>query len=183
MGLRKADHFDLIMLSALLGVLIGLGVLLLGDTRQPSALPSAAYQAGVQQQLMRQARLDHLASLYRPAQEALEQQRYAEALLALDEIARRYPGEAFGLMLRGEIQLQMGATYEGVLNVARAVRHDGEYLEAESPLTKRGLIEQLVTDELPRLREKVASADPTPGQLKALQELRYLQSRLAGGCE
>ncbi len=183
MEFRKADRFDLVMLAALLGVLVGLGVLLVGHKGTSTALTSAAYQAGVQQQLMRQARLDHLAAIFRPAQQALTEQRYSEALLTIEEIARSHPGDPHGLMLKGEVQLQMGALHEGILNIARAVRLDSEYLEPQSPLSRRPLIEQLVSDELPRLRESMRAADPSPGQLKALQELRYLQSRLAGGCE
>ncbi|PLY04445.1 MAG: hypothetical protein C0624_05750 [Desulfuromonas sp.] len=183
MAIRKLDNFDLLMLATLVGLLLGIGVLLLGgDTsREPGTAP--AFEAALQQKLLRQARFEHLEQLYRPVSEALRTQRYPEALLALDEISRSYPGEPHGLMLKGEVQLTMGAVNEGVVNVASAVRRDADYLEEESPLSRRSLLEQLVMEELPRLRELLRDNDPSPVQLRTLQELRYLQSRLAGGCE
>lgn len=183
MAIRKLDTFDLLMLAILIGVLLGICVLLVGNDETQQTGRAPAYQAAVQQKLLRQARFEHLDELYRPAQQALVENRYPEALLALDEIGRRYPGEPHGLMLKGEVQLAMGAVHEGVVNVASAVRRDAEYLEQESPLSRRGLLEQLVMEELPRLRERLRDHDPTPAQLRSLQELRYLQSRLAGGCE
>jgi len=183
MVFRRADTFDLLMIAALAGVLLGLLVLLLGAGGGTGGAPSVAYQAALQQKLQRQARLEQLESMYAPVQEALAAQRPADALLALDEIARGYPGEPHGLMLRGEIQLALGATYEGVENVAGAVRRDGEYLEKGGALSRRGLLERLVETELPRLQEANRASAPSPAAQRALQELRYLQSRLAGGCE
>jgi len=185
MVFRRADTFDLLMAAALVGMLLGLLVLLLGAGGRGGggSLSSAAYQSALQQKLQREARLEQLESMYRPVQEALTEQRPAEALLALDEIARHYPGEPHGLMLRGEIQLAMGATYEGVQNIASAVRQDGEYLEEGGVLSRRSLLERLVDEELPRLQAANRTPAPSPAAQRTLQELRYLQSRLAGGCE
>lgn len=183
MAIRKIDTFDLAMLATLVGVLLTLVVLLVVSDEREQVEQAPAYQAAIQQQLLRQARFDHLNDLYRPVQLALAEQRYPEALLTLGEIGRRYPGEPHGLMLKGEVQLAMGAINEGVVNVATAVRRDAEYLEEEGPLSRRALLEQLVMEQLPRLRERLKEIDPTPSQLRSLREMRYLQSRLAGGCE
>ena len=183
MSIRKLDNFDLVMLAVIGGALLALAVFIYGSQGSDGAERAPAYEIAVQKQMMRQARMDHLGRIYQPAQQALAERRYPEALLALEEIGRRYPGEPHGLMLRGEAQLAMGAIHEGVVNVATAVRRDAEYLEEQSPLSRRSLLEQLVGEVLPRLRENVREVDPTPGQLRSLQELRYLQSRLAGGCE
>lgn len=183
MAIRKVDNFDLVMLTVLVGVVLALVILLSGRESRVETTQTPAFEAAVQKQLMRQARFDHLERLYKPAQEAIAERRYPEALLALEEIARQYPGEPHGLVLKGEVQLAMGAINEGIVNIAMAVRRDPEYLEEEGVLSRRLLLEQLVMEELPRLREKFRDSDPSAAQLRSLQELRYLQSRLAGGCE
>jgi len=101
------------------------------------------------------------------------------ALLKLEEVGRSYPGEAHGSMLQGEILLQMGAFDEGVANMVRAVKLNGDYVDAKSPLSRRGQIEKTVKEGLAGMKGR------NQGEVgKEVQKnLFYLQSRLAGGCE
>jgi cytochrome c-type biogenesis protein CcmH/NrfG len=112
-----------------------------------------------------------------------EAEKLQQALLKLEEIARDYPGEAHGLVLRGAILHEMGALEEAVASYVAAVRRNGEYVDARSPLSRRTEIRQLVDQGLATLRARARANPDNPSVEAALTNVYYLQSRLAGGCE
>ena len=70
---------------------------------------------------------------------------------------------------------------EAAASFARGVRLEGGYVDKNSPLSRREAISRLVEAELARLRNTAPTSDPSHSS--KLKEIRYLQSRLAGGCE
>ena len=78
---------------------------------------------------------------------------------------------------------RLGTLDLAVASYAAGVRLNGDYLDKRSPLSRRDQISRLVEegrrDLLPRARANRMNVSLQ----KAVQELHYLQSRLAGGCE
>ncbi len=106
-----------------------------------------------------------------------------EALLKLEEINVRYPGEAHGFILKGEIFNRLELFDKAAASLVQGVKLNGDYIDKNSQVSRRDLIAKLVEMSLPKA---VVSYRGSPGN-SALKEnlanLNYLKSRLAGGCE
>jgi len=176
-----SDRFDKLTLAGLILSIAVLGFLLVQGGGYKSS--AASIDKALEQQIAYQARVDFLTKLYAPVEELREEGQDSSALLKLDEIARKYPQEAHGEILRGEILLQRGATRQAINHYVRAVRLNGDYVDAASLLSRRTEIAQLVAEQLPDFADRARKeADSLPLQ-NTLTGLYYLQSRLAGGCE
>ncbi|WP_303720982.1 hypothetical protein [Malonomonas rubra] len=175
------DRVD-ILLAGLLLVCVAAGVaLLIGGGSQASQLNPSLDKA-IARDMTYQAKVSFLERLYAPVNELQQNGKYEAALLKLDELSRNYPNEAHGELLRGEILLRMQVIPQAVEHLAKAVRLSADYVDRQSPLSRRSLIDQLIANQLPKLKAK-ALAQENASLQKTLQNLYYLQGRLAGGCE
>lgn len=179
--MARFDAFQLVITVALLGCLLFLGVLLVKS--QAQQVDSAALDKTLDQQIAYQARIDFLLKLYQPVEDMRADGRSSDALLLLDELARRYPQEAHGEILRGEILLERQAVRQAIQHFVQAVRLNGDYVDKDSPLTRRSQIQQLVDVQLPIFVEKSHQMEKDPPLQQRIRDLYYLQGRLAGGCE
>ncbi len=137
----------------------------------------------MEREMAYQARVAFLQRLYVPVTELSEAGRPQEALLKLDELIRRYPGEAHGLILQGELLNALGSLDRAIESFVKGVRLNGDYVDEKSPLSRRAEIRQLVDRGLRDFRPR-AQANPGNQSLAAtLNAVYYLQGRLAGGCE
>ena len=127
------DRFDRLSVVALLLVIGALAALL------ATARPSDGRQAGggadrrMEQELLAQARMAFLERQYGAVTELRKQGELQSALLKLEELDRKYPGEAHGALLRGDILYRMGLLDRAVASLAVAVRGNGDYLDRTSP--------------------------------------------------
>jgi cytochrome c-type biogenesis protein CcmH/NrfG len=168
----------------LLAALAGMILLLAGGSGGPSpTTPSPALDKSLERELTRQARATFLQKVYAPVTELREAGQEQAALLKLEELARDYPGDAHGFVLRGDILGSMGMLDQAIGNYVRAVRLDGEYLDEQGPLTRRTEIRQLVDAGLKALVPRLKSHPDNRSLASAVKDVYYLQSRLAGGCE
>jgi tetratricopeptide (TPR) repeat protein len=175
------DRFDILLGILLLVCCAAVAALLLGSGSQASQ-SSLSVDKAIAQDMAYQAKVSFLERLYAPVSELQQSGKPESALLKLDELSRRYPEEAHGELLRGEILLQMQVLPQAIRHLAKAVRMNGDYVDQHSPLSRRPLIEQLLGEQLPQLKEKAAQQSSTILQA-ALKDLYYLQGRMAGGCE
>ncbi len=175
------DRFDILTFSCLLGCVLILGLLLLGGQESKSSV--AAIDKALEQQIAYQARVNFLQNLYRPVEDLRLKGQASAALLKLDELARKYPQEAHGEILRGEILLERDAVKQAIDHFVRAVRLNGDYVDQANPLTRRNEIQHLVDTQLPLFTRRARSNPQSQPLQKTLTGLYYLQSRLAGGCE
>ncbi|RNC64662.1 MAG: hypothetical protein ED859_18295 [Desulfuromonadales bacterium] len=169
---------------ALLALVIGAMALILalnrgsGDGKGPAGLGKA-----VEREMAYRARLELIGKLYGPVDELRRAGNGQAALLKLDELLRKYPGEAHGHILQGEILREMGALDEAVASFVQGVKLNGDYLDATSPLSRRDQIQRLVDEGLKSVGAR-AAANPGNRTLAAtLGKVNYLKSRMAGGCE
>lgn len=175
------DRFDILTGCALLVCGLSLAILLVSGQKENGT--AVAIDKAIEQQIAYQARIDFLHRLYQPVEALRAQGQVSSALLKLDELARRYPQEAHGQILQGEILLERGVVAESINHFVRAVRLNGDYVDKLSPLSRRKEIQHLVNLQLPLFLERAHKKPQNLALQNTLTGLYYLQSRLAGGCE
>ncbi len=137
----------------------------------------------MEREMAYQARVAFLQRLYTPVTDLREAGKPQEALLKLDELIRRYPGEAHGLILQGELLNHLGSLDRAIESFVRGVRLNGDYVDEKSPLSRRAEIRQLVDRGLRDIRPQARANPDNQSLAAALNAVYYLQGRLAGGCE
>lgn len=178
------DRYDKLLWVGLLGVLCSLGLLLFaGSARESAAVDSASLDRALEQELARQAKVTFVEKIYQPVTELRQEGQLQSALLKLDELSLRYPGEAHGAILKGEILLEMGALDAALNSYVAAVQRNGEYVDKRHPLSRHGEITRLVERGLRELAPRLQAQPDNPALGEQRKQLYYLQSRLAGGCE
>lgn len=177
-----ADRFDRLMAIALLLVLASLGTLLAtaGPGEQHA---NSAPDRRIEQELLNQARQSYLAKHYGPVAELRDRGELQTALLKLEELDQKFPGEPHAALLRGDILYRMGLIDRAVVNLATALRGNGDYLDKQSPLNQRDLIVAVLEQGIPLLRDRLHGQPDDRQSEIALKDAYYLKSRLAGGCE
>lgn len=175
------DRFDRVLVVLLLAVLLSLGGLLATQAR--SGAGAVTIDRNLERDLAARARLAFFEQTYAPVLSLQAAGNDQQALMKLEELGRRYPGEAHGDILRAASLLRLGALPEAVAAAVRAVRRNGDYVDRDSPFSQRPVIQQLVDEGLSSLTEKARLAPGNATLGEALKNVYYLQSRLAGGCE
>lgn len=176
------DTFDKItwlLLAVVIAALAGV----LATNHGAGAGRAAGLGKAVEREMAYRARVELLARLYGPVEELRTAGNDQEALLRLNELIRSYPGEAHGYILRGEILRKMGALDEAVASFEEGVRLNGDYVDAQSPLSRRRAIEGLVAEGLAGIGGRAAANPGNRSLAASLRKVNYLKSRLAGGCE
>lgn len=177
------DAFDKLCWLCLTTVVVSLAVLLYANGGAGPGKRTAGPGKALERELAVRARIELISGIYAPVEALRKEGNSQTALLKLDELARKYPGEGHGYILQGEILLGMGAFDEAVSSFVEGVKLNGDYVDAKSPLSRRQEIQKLVDDGLKNVSVR-ASANPDNRSLAAVrQKLNYLKSRLAGGCE
>ncbi|MDH3999586.1 MAG: hypothetical protein OET90_12215 [Desulfuromonadales bacterium] len=182
MSLLK-DRFDQLLLLGLALVIIASALLLVVSEQGSEATASVADKRRMERELMNQARLAMLQRHYDPVVALRDSGAHQQALLKLEELRRDLPGEAHTDLLSGDLLLRMGQIEQALSRLADAVRVNGDYVEMNSPLNQRSLIESAVNDGLPLVRDRLRAQPENASLAQVLKDGYYLQSRLAGGCE
>lgn len=177
------DVFDKLCWLFLSVVMVALAVLLFNSSAADNGKRTASSGKALERELAYRARVELIAKLYAPVETLRKEGNSQTALMKLDEMIRKYPAEAHGHILQGEILFGMGAFDEAVSSYVEGVKLNGDYVDAKSPLSRRVEIQRLVDEGLKNAAKR-ASANPDNRSLSASRlKLNYLKSRLAGGCE
>ncbi len=175
------DFFDRMHWFALGGLVIALFYLLFFSPADGSTVRKQDKR--LELVLQEKARIAFLLETYAPVEELAAAGNRAAALLKLEELERDFPGEAHASILRGSLLLEQGAIAEGIAAYVLGVRQNGDYIDARSLLGRHQEITALVEAELPLIKNRVEKTPDSRTWNEALNNIYYLQSRLAGGCE
>jgi tetratricopeptide (TPR) repeat protein len=108
---------------------------------------------------------------------------YAEAMAELRDVMARYPERPRSYVYLAQLYLEQGKLGDAIHHYRKAVEVEPDYVDDRTPLFIGDKIKAVVTEG----REKFArekALKPKDKKIKmALQDVYYLQSRLAGGCE
>lgn len=136
-----------------------------------------------EREMKNRAKMELIAKMYGSVESLRTVGKRQEALLELDALIRKYPGEAHGHILQGQLLNEMGALDEAVSSYMNGLKLNGEYVDAKSPLSRRAEIKKLVEDGLQNNVRRALVSPDNRSLVASRQKLGYLQSRLAGGCE
>ena len=177
------DRLDQLLCACLVLTLVVLTGLLLTSRSTDSNASMRGPDRQLEREIAQQARQAYLERRYQPVVEQVNRGAYPEALLTLEELSRDLPGEVHSDLLRGDILFRVGQVDRAISSLALAVRHNGDYVDQASPLQRRVLIEAVVTQGVPLVRDRLR-AQPDNRSLEGVLKDGYdLQSRLAGGCQ
>ncbi|PLX98481.1 MAG: hypothetical protein C0623_12465 [Desulfuromonas sp.] len=176
------DLFDKLILLGLAACLVGIGLLLGGFIGSDDSMSLPKQNLAVERAMQERARSAFLIDSFQPVESLMQAGRYPEALLKLQDLEKEFPGEPHIFILRGSILVSQGVLNEGIAQYAKAVKMNGDYVDANSSLNRREQIGRLVESAIPAIKSSMQN-NRTSGLEKALKETYYLQSRLAGGCE
>jgi hypothetical protein len=110
------DAFDKMLWSLLVVTLVALAVVLSGlGSGERAGEKTASLDKALEREMAYQARVNFLQKLYDPVESLRRSGELQAALFKLDELARSYPNEAHGRILKGEILYGMGALDEAVV--------------------------------------------------------------------
>lgn len=178
------DRFDKFLLVVVLTAIIALAFAM-----KVSSPASSGHQGSkdlnkaLDREMNYRARIELINKLYEPVETLRKGGHNQQALLKLDEINRRYPGEAHGHILKGLILWEMDAADEAVSAFVDGVKLNGDYVDDKSPLSRRTDIQRLVNEETKSIAARSAANPGNSTVTALLQKNNYLKSRLAGGCE
>lgn len=177
------DRFDIFHLMVVLLTVIGIGALFLGGAGRGQADSNLDLDRQMEQEIAYRAKVSFLQDIYAPVETLTASGQEQQALLKLEEISRRYPGEGYGYILKGRILNRLQTNDEAIANYVRGVKLNGDFVDSHSPLSVADEISALVSEGLAEFKPKADAHPDNPSLKLALTNLYYLQSRLAGGCE
>jgi tetratricopeptide (TPR) repeat protein len=175
------DRFDktILIFSAL--VVMGIGSFYI-HTNTPSDQAKTT-QKSVEKELAEQARDAFIDKIYAQVITLINAAKNQEALLKLEELNRRYPGEAHGLVLKGEILQKLNSPAEAAASFVAAIKINGDYIDRNHPRTRRPLIKSLVDANASSFSSQLKKSPENRSLKITVDNFNYLRSRLAGGCE
>jgi tetratricopeptide (TPR) repeat protein len=177
------DTFDKLCWLLLIAVVSSLTGLLYVDGSSDGKKSNAGSSKALERELAYRARVELITKLYAPIESLRKEGNSQTALLKLDELLRKYPGEGHGHILQGEILSGMGVFDEAVSSYVEGVKLNGDYVDVKSPLSRRTEIQRLVDEGQKSINQRAAASPDNRSLAASRQKINYLKSRLAGGCE
>lgn len=121
--------------------------------------------------------------LYAEVIKLLEQRQTAAAMERLAEIKAAHPDNPESFIFQAKLENRDGQIAAAIHSYRMAVDIDPDYIDKKTPVFIGDEIMQMITDTRSKLqREKKLKPDDKSIHL-ALEDIYYLQRRIAGGCE
>ncbi len=106
-----------------------------------------------------------------------------QAIEELRKIMANNPSDAYASVLLGRLYYQQGRLADAIHSYRKAVQKDPDYVDKKTPLYIGDEIMELISNARGKLnREKRLKPNDTKIQT-AINDIYYLQRRIAGGCE
>ena len=112
-----------------------------------------------------------------------KQERYDEAMTKLREVMKTYPGRSQSYVYMAQLSLKSGKLADAIHNYRLAVENDPDYLDKKTPLFIGREIKAQVSESLEKFGREIKLKPNDKAVRNTLEDLYYLQRRLAGGCE
>lgn len=177
------DTFDKICWVLLLAAIVSIITVIVVNRESQDGTSGSGLGKALEREMGYRARVELIVKLYGPVKELRKNGNRQQALLKLDELIRKYPGEAHGHILQGQILREMGALDEAISSYVEGVKLNGDYVDDKSPLTQRAEIQRLVDEGIKSVGARAVANPANRSIAVSLRKVNYLKSRLAGGCE
>ena len=132
---------------------------------------------------MYRQRLERDEKIYQEVETFFVQKQYAAALDALQKVQEDHPDNTRSLFYQARLQYNTGKMVDAISSYRQAVESEPDFIDKKTPL----FVGKIIMDDLTASKEKLVREKrlrPKDKEIKkALNELLYLQRRVAGGCE
>jgi len=130
-----------------------------------------------------QQRMERDKKIYQGVETLFEKKQYAAAMDKLKEIRSMYPDNPLSLLYQARLQYNLGMLVESVASYRLAIDAEPDYIDRKSPLFAGKRIKRHVEEAKEKLRRELRLKPNEAKIRQTLDELLYLQRRIAGGCE
>ncbi|CAK8719698.1 MAG: hypothetical protein CDV28_101198 [Candidatus Electronema aureum] len=177
-----SDPLDLLTKAAL-GLLAVIMLVMLVQ-HQLTASPNAANMSGVAAELRRiEERLAQDKVLYQEVAALAEQRQHSAAMDKLKLIQAAQPDNPRSFLWQAQLQYDNGDLADALASYRQAIDREPGYIDRKSPLFVGKDIKKNMLEAKDKLQREVTLKPNDPDIKRALNELLYVQRRLAGGCE
>ena len=121
--------------------------------------------------------------IYQEVASYKEQGLYPEAMAKLRDVMKEYPEKSMSYVYLAQLYLKQGKLRDAIHGYRLAVEMEPDYVDERTPLFIGDEIKELVTEGREKFSREKALKPKDKEVRKALKDVYYLQSRLAGGCE
>ena len=132
---------------------------------------------------MYQRRLDQDQKTYKEVQRLFGMRQYTAAQEVLLKVQKEHPDNPRSFIYQARLHYNTGQIVDAISSYRQAIEKEPDFVDNQTPL----FIGKAIMDDLTAAKEKfVQELKARPGDKevrKALDELLYLQRRVAGGCE
>lgn len=123
------------------------------------------------------------AKIYKDVVVNLDKKNYTEAMAVLDKIIEEHPDNPQSLIYRAQIERGFGKLAEPIHTYRLAINAEPGYIDKKTPLFMGKTIMALIKEARVKLNREI-KLKPNDRTIRlALEDIYYLQRRIAGGCE
>lgn len=177
-----SDPLD-VLTKAALAVLTAVMLFMLVQQRL-TASPNAAEAGGGAAELRRiEERRAQDKALYQEVAALAEQRQHDAAMDKLKQIQAAQPNNSRSFLWQAQLQYNNGDLADALASYRQAIDLEPGYIDRKSPLFVGKDIKKNVLEAKDKLQREVTLKPNDPDIKRALNELLYVQRRLAGGCE
>jgi len=121
--------------------------------------------------------------LYTEVIQLLEQKQSTLAMVKLKEIKKAHPENPQSYIYQAQLQDLQGQIAAAIHSYRLAVDNDPDYVDQKTPLFIGNEIMNMITEGRSKLQREKKLKPGDKSILIALEDVYYLQRRIAGGCE
>lgn len=123
------------------------------------------------------------AEIYGEVAELIKNKQYPMAMEKLEAIKTAHPENPQSFVYEAQAQYGQGQIASAIHSYRLAVDNDPDYVDKKTPLFISHEIMTLITEARSKLNREI-KLKPNDNSIKmALEDVYYLQRRIAGGCE
>ena len=123
------------------------------------------------------------ALIYKDVTALMEQKKYSESMVQLEKVAAEHPDNPQSMIHKAQIQVGLGKLAEPIHTYRLAINAEPDYIDKKTPLFIGHAIMALITEARVKLHREIKLKPGDRIIRIALEDIYYLQRRLAGGCE
>jgi predicted Zn-dependent protease len=122
-------------------------------------------------------------ALYAEVVQLLAQKQFAGAGKKLEEIKTAHPGNPHSFIYQAQLQYNQGQIAAAIHSYRLAVNNEPDYVDKNTPLFIGNEIMDIITEARSKLQREKKLKPGDKNIVLALEDIYYLQRRIAGGCE
>ncbi len=121
--------------------------------------------------------------IYKDVTSMIEQKKFPEAMDHLGKIMQENPDNPQSLIYKAQIEIGLGKLAEPIHTYRQAINAEPDYIDKKTPLFIGHSIMTLITEARAKLSREIKLKPGEQLIAIALDDIYYLQRRIAGGCE